>query len=78
MRKARSAVAAGVSTRLIDEQIRAGNLSNVEVIGWGGVPIRIGPECVGAIAISGSSPQIDDQIAVEAATVFAQRFQATD
>jgi len=78
MRKARSAAAVGVSTRLIDERIRAGNVTNVEAIGWGGVPIQIGRECVGAIAISGSSPELDDKIAVQAAAAFSRESDVTD
>lgn len=77
MRKARSAAAVAVPTRVIDERIRAGNLTNVEPIGWGGVPVQIGRECVGAIGISGSSPELDDKIAAEAAVAFRQEFEAS-
>ncbi len=73
MRKARSAAMTGVSTKLIDSAVRSGKLSNVDAIGGGGMPLIADGECVGAIGISGSSPEVDDEIAARAAAAFADR-----
>jgi glc operon protein GlcG len=70
-RKARAAAAAGVSTKLIDEALKAGLLSNVEAVGWGGLPVKIGTDCAGAVGISGATPDIDDAIAASALATVA-------
>jgi glc operon protein GlcG len=73
LRKARSAASAAVSTKAIDTAIRAGKLTNVESIGWGGVPIHANGECVGAIGVSGASSEVDDELAIRAAAAFTDQ-----
>lgn len=66
-RKARAAASAGVTTRLIDMAVKAGMVTTVDSVGWGGAPITVSSGCAGAIGISGSTPEIDDEIASIAA-----------
>ena len=72
MRKARSAATTGVPTRMIDAAVKAGKLLNVDAIGWGGVPVKANGECVGAIGVSGSTSEVDEEIASAAAAAFME------
>lgn len=69
-RKARSAASVAVSTRKIDQALEAGLISNVESLGWGGVPVMLNGECAGAAGISGAAREIDDDIATLAVAQF--------
>lgn len=75
IRKAKSAGTTGVSTRMIDAAVRSGKLTNVDAVGWGGVPLEANGECVGAIGISGSSAETDEEIALLTAKTFAERLR---
>jgi glc operon protein GlcG len=66
LEKARAAALSGVATRMIDEAIRAGLVTNIEPVGWGGTPILVEGQCAGAIGISGASPNLDDAISASA------------
>jgi len=66
-RKARAAAGSAVSTRMIDMALKAGMITNVDSVGWGGVPVTLDGGCAGAVGISGASPEVDDEIASVAA-----------
>src|SRR3569623_1523294 len=69
-RKARSAAGAAVSTRMIDQALKAGLIGNVEPVGWGGVPISVNGACAGAIGISGAASDLDEDLATLAVAQF--------
>ena len=66
MRKARSAAASGVNTRLIEAALKAGIIGNVDSVGLGGAPFPTNAGCAGAVGVSGASPEVDDEIAAMA------------
>lgn len=71
--KARSAAAFRRSTRIFATQLAEGNLSMLAVPGCvplaGGIPLTRAQRLVGAVGVSGASPDIDEAIAE---TVYAQ------
>jgi glc operon protein GlcG len=72
MRKARTAAAVGVATRIITEMSRntAGPVSEAAV-GSGGLPVLAGGATIGAIGISGAKPEIDEAIAAAGVAAIA-------
>jgi glc operon protein GlcG len=71
IKKARAAALSGVSTKMIDQAIKAGLVTSVESVGWGGIPVLVEGQCAGAIGISGASPDSDDSIANSATSGYA-------
>ncbi|MGE8941805.1 GlcG/HbpS family heme-binding protein [Leptospira interrogans] len=67
--KARSAAAFNRSTRGFAQQLTQGNLSMLAVPGCvplpGGIPLKHKDRLIGAVGVSGASPDIDEEIAEE-------------
>jgi glc operon protein GlcG len=63
-RKARTAAMLGVSTAVLETMAREGRLNNSEILALGGgLPVMHAGQCVGAIGVSGSTAQMDNEIA---------------
>lgn len=68
-RKARTAVALGVATRIVTEMSQQSpGLANEAAVGAGGVPVLHEQTCVGAIGVSGAKPDVDEAIATAGAS----------
>lgn len=65
--KARSAAAFRRSTRMFATQLAEGNLSMLAVPGCvplaGGIPLTLAQKLMGAVGVSGASPDVDEAIA---------------
>ncbi|MBW8816273.1 MAG: heme-binding protein [Caulobacterales bacterium] len=64
-RKARTAAAIGLPTSVLEQRVREGLMSpgpDVLALG-GGLPILHEGQCAGAIGVSGSTSDVDDQVA---------------
>lgn len=65
--KARCAAAFRKPTRLFAEQLAQGNMALLTIPGLitlpGGLPLTIGDHVVGAVGVSGASPDVDETIA---------------
>jgi glc operon protein GlcG len=63
-RKARAAVRVGLPTSAIEASVRERQIPlHSDLAGAGGVPLRRGGECAGAVGVSGASAAIDERIA---------------
>jgi glc operon protein GlcG len=69
--KARTAAHFKRPTRIFEEQVRNGRIVTLALDDFtplqGGVPVFAGGEFVGAIGVSGDSPQVDEEIALAGA-----------
>jgi glc operon protein GlcG len=69
--KARTAAIFRRPSRVFEEQVRNGRVAALALAGatplQGGVPIAIGGVVVGAIGVSGDTPQVDEDIAIAGA-----------
>ena len=58
-------------SRVFEEQVRNGRIAALALAGatplQGGVPVVIGGAVVGAVGVSGDSPQVDEDIAIAGA-----------
>lgn len=72
--KARTAAIYRRPSREFEEQIRNGRVAALALADatplQGGVPIVLGGKVIGAIGVSGDSPQVDEDIAVAGAAAF--------
>jgi glc operon protein GlcG len=75
--KARTAAIYRRPSRVFEEQIRNGRVAALALADatplQGGIPILLEGRVVGAIGVSGDSPQIDEDIAIAGASAFAGR-----
>lgn len=73
--KARTAAIYRRPSRDFEEQIRNGRVAALALAGatplQGGVPVRIGGQVVGAVGVSGDTPQVDEDIAMAGAKAVA-------
>ena len=69
--KARTAAIYRRPSRVFEEQIRDGRVATLALADatplQGGVPVLVGGRVVGAVGVSGDSPQIDEEIAIAGA-----------
>ena len=69
--KARTAAIYRRPSRVFEEQIRDGRVAALALADatplQGGVPVLIGGRVVGAVGVSGDSPQVDEEIAIAGA-----------
>jgi glc operon protein GlcG len=72
--KARTAAIYRRPSREFEEQIRAGRIAALALADstplQGGVPIRLDGKVIGAIGVSGDTPQVDEAIAIVGAAAF--------
>jgi glc operon protein GlcG len=72
--KARTAAIYRRPSRDFEEQIRAGRVAALGLADatplQGGVPIRLDGKVIGAIGVSGDTPQVDEDIAIAGASAF--------
>jgi glc operon protein GlcG len=72
--KARTAAIYRRPSREFEEQIRAGRIAALALADstplQGGVPIRLDGKVIGAIGVSGDTPQVDEAIAIVGANAF--------
>ena len=72
--KARTAAIYRRPSREFEEQIRAGRIAALALADstplQGGVPIRLDGKVIGAIGVSGDTPQVDEAIAIVGADAF--------
>ncbi len=73
--KARTAAIYRRPSRVFEEQIRDGRVAALALADatplQGGVPILINSKVVGAVGVSGDSPQVDEEIAIAGAKAIA-------
>ena len=73
--KARTAAIYRRPSRVFEEQIRDGRIAALALADatplQGGVPILIDSKVVGAVGVSGDSPQVDEEIAIAGAKAIA-------
>jgi len=74
--KARTAAIYRRPSRVFEEQIANGRIAALALAGatplQGGVPVVVDGEVVGAVGVSGDSPQVDEEIALAGARAFAE------
>jgi glc operon protein GlcG len=74
--KARAAAVFRRPSRELEEQVRAGRVGALQLAGGvalqGGVPIAIAGQVVGAIGVSGETPDEDEAIAIAGASAVGQ------
>ncbi len=72
--KARTAAIYRRPSREFEEQIRAGRVAALALADstplQGGIPIRLDGKVIGAIGVSGDTPQVDEAIAIAGANAF--------
>lgn len=72
--KARTAAIYRRPSREFEEQIKAGRIAALALADstplQGGVPIKLNGKVIGAIAVSGDTPQVDEDIAIAGANAF--------
>ncbi len=72
--KARTAAIYRRPSKVFEEQIRNGRVAALALADatplQGGIPIQLGGKVIGAIGVSGDSPQIDEDIAIAGASAF--------
>ena len=75
--KARTAAIFRRPSRVFEEQIRNGRIAALALAGatplQGGVPVIVDGKVVGAVGVSGDSPQADEEIAIAGAGALAKR-----
>lgn len=68
--KATTAAALGIPTRLLEQQLKTGDVSALSVSGVipiaGGVPLVVGGRTIGAVGVSGGMPAEDEAVATAA------------
>jgi glc operon protein GlcG len=73
--KARTAAIYRRPSRVFEEQIRDGRIAALALADatplQGGIPILINDKVVGAVGVSGDSPQVDEEIAIAGAKAIA-------
>jgi glc operon protein GlcG len=73
--KARTAAIFRRPSREFEEQVKTGRVAALALPGatplQGGVPLRVGGMVVGAVGVSGNTPQEDEDIALAGAAAFA-------
>ena len=74
--KARAAAVFRRPSKVLEEQVRAGRVGALQLAGGvalqGGVPIAIAGQVVGAIGVSGETPDEDEAIAIAGASAVGQ------
>ena len=74
--KARTAAIYRRPSRVFEEQVRNGRVAALALAEatplQGGVPVLFGGKVIGAIGVSGDTPQVDEDIAIAGAKAFAQ------
>jgi glc operon protein GlcG len=74
--KARTAAIFRRPSRVFEEQVRNGRVAALALAGatplQGGVPVVIGGAVVGAVGVSGDSPQVDEDIAIAGAAALTE------
>src|SRR6266496_718557 len=74
--KARTAAIYRRPSKVFEDQIRNGRVAALALADatplQGGVPVLLDGKVIGAIGVSGDSPQIDEDIAIEGARAFKQ------
>ncbi|MGH9313430.1 MAG: heme-binding protein [Vicinamibacterales bacterium] len=79
--KARTAAIYRRPSRVFEEQIKSGRVAALALADatplQGGVPILIDGKVVGAVGVSGDTPQVDEDIAIAGADVLAEPEAAT-
>jgi glc operon protein GlcG len=77
--KARTAAIFRRPSKVFEDQIRNGRVASLALPGatplQGGVPITVDGKVIGAIGVSGNTPQEDEEIAIAGAAVTAQAIQ---
>ena len=72
--KARTAAIYRRPSREFEEQIKAGRVAALALADstplQGGIPIRLNGKVIGAIGVSGDTPQVDEAIAIAGASAF--------
>jgi glc operon protein GlcG len=72
--KARTAAIYRRPSRVFEEQIKSGRVAALALADatplQGGVPVLLGGRVVGAIGVSGDTPQVDEDIAIAGAAAF--------
>ncbi len=72
--KARTAAIYRRPSKDFEDQIRAGRVAALALADstplQGGVPIRVDGKVVGAVGVSGDTPQVDEAIAIAGASAF--------
>jgi glc operon protein GlcG len=75
--KARTAAIFRRPSRVFEEQIRNGRIAALALAGatplQGGVPVLVDGKVVGAVGVSGDSPQADEEIAIVGARAIASQ-----
>ncbi len=75
--KARTAAIFRRPSRVFEEQIRNGRIAALALAGatplQGGVPVLVDGKVVGAVGVSGDSPQADEEIAIVGANAIARK-----
>ena len=75
--KARTAAIYRRPSKDFEDQIRAGRVAALALADstplQGGVPIRVDGRVVGAVGVSGDTPQVDEAIAIAGASAFKER-----
>ena len=75
--KARTAAIYRRPSRVFEEQIRNGRIAALALAGatplQGGVPVLVDGKVVGAVGVSGDSPQADEEIAIAGARALERR-----
>jgi glc operon protein GlcG len=75
--KARTAAIYRRASRVFEEQIKSGRIAALALADatplQGGVPILIDGQVVGAVGVSGDTPQVDEDIAIAGAKAIADR-----
>lgn len=78
--KARTAAIFRRPSRVFEEQVRNGRVASLALPGatplQGGVPIELDGKVIGAIGVSGNTPQEDEEIALAGAAVAAKALAA--
>ena len=74
--KARTAAIYRRPSKVFEDQIRAGRVAALALADstplQGGVPVTLNGKVIGAIGVSGDTPQVDEAIAIAGASAFAQ------
>lgn len=72
LRKAKVAASVGASTKAIHAAVTAGLVGNLESVGPGGWPVKVGADCAGGVGVSGASVDVDEALAEIGAAVLTQ------
>ena len=77
--KARTAAIFRRPSKVFEDQVRNGRIAALGLTGatplQGGIPILVGDKVIGAIGVSGETPQQDEDIALAGAAAFKQNYK---